>query len=67
MKYSFTYVFVLFVSITLAGFAYECWLERLTTLCGVMTCLSFVLFMAVAAAPDNEKYTDEYNKKRKGL
>ena len=67
MKYSFTFLFVLFTSIILAGFAYECWLENSPTLCGVMTCLSFIFFMGAIAAPDNEKYSKDYYNKHKGL
>jgi hypothetical protein len=51
----------------LAYAATESILEHMPILASVFITFFFVLFMAVAAAPDNEKYTDKYNKKRKGL
>lgn len=66
MKYSFTFRVVLFIGITLACFAIVAWQEGLTTLCGVMICLSFIFCYGAIAAPDHEKYSDEYYKKRKG-
>lgn len=66
MKYSFTFKVVLFIGITLGMFATVAYQEGLTTLCGVMICLSFIFIYGAIAAPDHERYSDEYNKKRKG-
>jgi hypothetical protein len=66
MKYSFTFKVVLFIGITLGMFATVAYQEGLTTLCGVMMCLSFIFFMGASMAPDHERYSDEYYKKRKG-
>ena len=66
MKYSFTFKFVMFIGIMLGGFAFEAYLENLPTLCACMCSISFFFIWGASMAPDHEKYSDEY-KKRKGL
>ncbi|GEM_PF-4254030 len=67
MKYSFTFKIVMFIGITLGCFAIVAYQEQLPTLCAVMCVVSFFFVWGASMAPDNEKYSDEYNKKRKGL
>ena len=67
MKYTFHYKTIVFCCIMLAYAATESILEHMPVLASVFIAFFFTLFMAVVAAPDNEKYSKEYNKKRKGL
>ena len=67
MKYSVTFKVMIFTGIIIAAGAVEAWLEHSPTTCAVMCMLSFFFVWGASMAPDNEKYSDEYNKKRKGL
>lgn len=67
MKYSVTFIMVTFIGIIIAGAAVEAYLDHSPTLCAVLSIVSFYFVWGASMAPDNEKYSDEYNKKRKGL
>lgn len=67
MKYSITFIMMTFIGIIMGASAYEAWLEHAPTGCAVLSILSFFFIWGASMAPDNEKYSDEYNKKRKGL
>jgi len=41
-------------------------LDNMPTLGAMLVCITLFFFMGTVAAPDSEKYSDEY-KKRKGL
>lgn len=67
MKYSLHYKIMIACTIILTYASAESILEHMPTLAAVFICITFFFFMATIAAPDNEKYTPEYYKKRKGL
>jgi len=67
MKYSVTFIVITFIGIIIGGGAVEAYLEHSPTTCAVMCMLSFFFVWGASMAPDSEKYSDEYNKKRKGL
>jgi hypothetical protein len=67
MKYSFTFKVVLFIGIMLGMFSLVSYQEGLPTLTACMLVMSFFFCYCAIAAPDSERYSDEYNKKRKGL
>jgi hypothetical protein len=67
MKYSFQFIMMTFIGIIMGAAAYEAWLEHAPTGCAVLSMLSFIFVWGASMAPDSEKYTQEYNKKRKGL
>lgn len=66
MKYSFQFIMITFIGIIMGASAYEAWLEHAPTGCAVLSILSFFFIWGASMAPDSEKYSDEY-KKRKGL
>lgn len=67
MKYTFHYKVMIACTLVLAGASIEFILERIPTLAAAFICITFYFLMGTLMAPDNEKYSDEYNKKRKGL
>lgn len=66
MKYTFHYKIMVACTLLLAYGTTESILERMPTLAAVLTCITFFFFMGTIAAPNSEKYTDEY-RKHKGL
>jgi len=66
MKYSFQFIMMTFIGIIIGVFAYEAWAEKAPTACAILCMFSFFFIWGASMAPDNEKYSDEY-KKRKGL
>jgi hypothetical protein len=67
MKYSFTFKVVMFIGITLGMFSLVSYQEGLPTLTACMLVMSFFFCYCAIAAPDSERYSREYYKKRKGL
>ena len=66
MKYSLHYKIMIACTLVLTGASIEFILEHMPTLAAVFIAITFFFLMGTIAAPDNEKYSDEYNKKRKG-
>ena len=66
MKYSFTFKIVMFIGITLGMFSLVSYQEGLPTLTAILLVMSFFFCYCAIAAPDHERYTKEYYKKRKG-
>ena len=66
MKYSSHYKVMIACTIILIYACIECMLEHMPTLGAVFIAITFFFFMGTIMAPDNEKYTQEYYKKRKG-
>jgi hypothetical protein len=67
MKYSMYFKIMMTLSVFFLGLGIEACLETLPTLCACFIVISFILWFSGIMAPDSEKYSDEYNKKRKGL
>ena len=66
MKYSLHYKVVMFIGITLSMFSLVSYQEGLPTLTAILLVMSFFFIYCAIAAPDHERYTKEYYKKRKG-
>lgn len=66
MKYSSQFIMMTFIGIIIGVFAYEAWAEKAPTACAILCMFSFFFIWGASMAPDSEKYSDEY-KKRKGL
>ena len=67
MKYSVHYKVMIACTLVLTGATIESILDNMPTLGAMLVGITLFFFMGTVAAPDNEKYSDEYNKKRKGL
>lgn len=67
MKYSLHYKIMIACTIMLIYACIESINEHMPTLAAVFIVLTFFFIMGTIMAPDNEKYTPEYYKKRKGL
>jgi hypothetical protein len=67
MKYSNYYRGLMMISLFFMGCAVEAYYEFMPQLCAVFCVLSFILWFGGIMAPNNEKYTQEYYEKRKGI
>lgn len=66
MKYSLHYKIMIACTLLLAYASVESILEHMPTLAAMFIVLCFSFFIGTIMAPDNEKYSPEYYKKRKG-
>ena len=66
MKYSVHYKVMIACTLILSCATIESILDNMPTLGAMLVCITLFFFMGTVAAPDSEKYSDEY-KKRKGL
>jgi len=67
MKYTNYFRSLMFIALIFTGSAVTAYFERtLPLVCAICTVFGFIFWYAGVMAPDSEKYSDEY-KKRKGL